>query len=450
MNIYEFTQIDKFAVGIFVLSLITLQSPATAKAWTDISYSPSLPLHANSALPSPFRDAPSNRAVSYRDFAMTSYDLKAGALLFIEGYVKNTGDRAGEEVVQVYLSYPALSSEPPMQLKAFQKLWLEPGDEKRVILSLSPKDYSFWSPGTESWMVQPGDYQVSIGPSADDIRYAKLLKVRGGSLDGRFYQAEEASLDGGAEIAKNHAGYAGAGFVNAMTAVGASLGFQVDVPASGAYRVSLRYANSSGEDRGLSIYVNGEKVRRTFLPFLANWETWNYKTESLYLNEGSNTISYRYDEGDSGNINLDGIIVNESPNLALHKAVTASSVESDETPPHYAVDGDPSTHWSSSFSDSQWLQIDLGEAFIIDSVVLKWESAFARSYTIERSLDGKVWKQLYYTSKGDGNVDEVNGLNTKIIPDQTRYLRVNTLKHDTEFGVSLWDFEVYASQPNPL
>lgn len=390
----------------------------------------------------PFGHGLSYTTFEYSDFAMTSYTPKAGNHLFLGVNVKNTGNRAGAEVVQLYLTYPSASSEPPKQLKEFRKVWLEPGEMKHVTFSLSPEQYSFWSAGSGSWTVHPGDYQALIGSSSRDIRQAKTFRIRGGSLDGTVYQAEEASLGGSAGIAQDHAGYTGASFVDGLTNVGASLSFQVNVPASAAYPVSLRYANNKGADRTLSIYVNGQKRRRTVLPNLANWEMWDYKTESLYLNAGRNTITYRYDEGDSANVNIDAVIVNEKPNLALNKAVAASSVESEQTPARHAVDGDPATRWSSSFSDPQWFQVDLGAPYALDSIVLKWETAHARAYAIEISLDGSSWKKLYETNYGDGNVDELNGLG---LLGSARYVRINSTARGTEFGISLWDLEVYGS-----
>lgn len=390
----------------------------------------------------PFGHGLSYTSFEYSDFSMTSYNVKAGQNIFLAVNVKNSGNRAGAEVVQFYLGYPSESSEPPKQLKFFRKIWLEAGEMRNVLFSLSPEQYSFWSAGSGSWIVQPGDYQASVGSSSRDIRQSKSFKISGGSLDGKIFQAEEASLGGGAATAQDHAGYTGQSFAASLTNVGASVSFDVNVPASAAYRVSLRYANSNGPDRTLSVYVNGQKIRKTVLPILANWDMWDYKTENLYLNAGRNTITYRYDDGDSANVNIDSIIVNEKPNLALNKPVTVSSVESDQTPARNAVDGDPSTRWSSSFGEPQWIQVDLGAVYALDSVVLRWETAHARGYKIETSLDGEKWKAVYETSTGDGNVDEVNG---SAWFGSARYVRVNAQKRGTEFGISLWDLEVYGS-----
>ncbi|MFE2045188.1 family 16 glycoside hydrolase [Streptomyces sp. NPDC059477] len=122
------------------------------------------------------------------------------------------------------------------------------------------------------------------------------------------YEAEEAKLSGGAGVTKEHQGHSGGGFVERFGTQGAGVTFHVDTPKKGTYDVGLRYANGPHPFNGtkkISVYVNGEKVRQTALPSTGGWTTWATKTERLSLRGGTNTISYRYDEGDDGHVNLD-------------------------------------------------------------------------------------------------------------------------------------------------
>ncbi|QUL57848.1 discoidin domain-containing protein [Paenibacillus tritici] len=123
------------------------------------------------------------------------------------------------------------------------------------------------------------------------------------------YEAEAAALSGGAKVNTDHSGYSGTGFVDGYLTQGPNTTFTVSVSAAGTRNVTLKYANASGSDKTLSIYVNGVKLRQTTLPNLANWDTWSTKAEALPLNSGSNTIAYKYDAGDTGNVNLDLITV---------------------------------------------------------------------------------------------------------------------------------------------
>jgi hypothetical protein len=123
------------------------------------------------------------------------------------------------------------------------------------------------------------------------------------------YQAESAALSGGAKVNMDHTGYSGTGFVDGYWTQGATTSFTVNVASAGNRDVTLKYANANGSASTISVYVNGTKIRQSSLPNLANWDTWGNKVEALNLNAGSNTIAYKYDAGDTGNINLDQITI---------------------------------------------------------------------------------------------------------------------------------------------
>lgn len=127
-------------------------------------------------------------------------------------------------------------------------------------------------------------------------------------------------------------------------------------------------------------------------------------------------------------------------NLALNKPVTCSSVENTGTACANAVDGSTSTRWGSAFADPQWISIDLGIIRPIARVVLRWEAAYGKSYQIQTSNDGVTWTTVYVTTTGDGGVDDLGGLNTS-----ARYIRMFGTVRSTQYGYSLWEFEVYSS-----
>ena len=85
--------------------------------------------------------------------------------------VENTGNVAGAEVVQVYLGVPA-AGEPPMRLVAFEKVWLGPGQRKRVRLEIDPAASSHpldvWDATADTWVAPTGEYQVYVGSSAEN------------------------------------------------------------------------------------------------------------------------------------------------------------------------------------------------------------------------------------------------------------------------------------------
>jgi beta-glucosidase len=80
----------------------------------------------------------------------------------------NTGQRAGSEVAQLYLTDPAAAGEPPYQLKGFQKVTLAPGHSQRIHFQITSQDMSYYQTATSGWAVAPGQYRVSIGSSERD------------------------------------------------------------------------------------------------------------------------------------------------------------------------------------------------------------------------------------------------------------------------------------------
>ncbi|TBL40685.1 penicillin acylase family protein [Verrucosispora sp. SN26_14.1] len=125
-------------------------------------------------------------------------------------------------------------------------------------------------------------------------------------------------------------------------------------------------------------------------------------------------------------------------NLATGRPVTASSSQLGNGAAR-AVDGDLNTRWASSWSDNQWLRVDLGSVRQVGRVALAWESAYARSYRVEVSDDGATWRTVWSTTAGDGGTDVLT-----FAPQQARYVRVYGLTRATTYGFSLWELSAYA------
>ncbi len=123
--------------------------------------------------------------------------------------------------------------------------------------------------------------------------------------------------------------------------------------------------------------------------------------------------------------------------LSQGRTATASSTEGGGTPASAAVDGDTGTRWSSTFSDPQWLQVDLGSSRHICGVDLRWEAAYATEFTIQASADGTAWTDLKSVTDGTGgNVSyDVSGTG--------RYVRVYGTARATGYGYSLWEVAVH-------
>jgi hypothetical protein len=125
--------------------------------------------------------------------------------------------------------------------------------------------------------------------------------------------------------------------------------------------------------------------------------------------------------------------------ISQGRPATASSTENAGTPAADAVDGNTATRWSSAASDPQWLQVDLGATSTISQVVLNWETAYGKAFTIQTSDDGSSWTAIYSTTTGTG------GNQTLDVSGSGRYVRMYGTARGTQYGYSLWEFQVYGT-----
>ncbi len=112
--------------------------------------------------------------LSYTKFDYSDLAMKKGedieTLQTITCTVTNTGDRDGEEVVQLYIHDRVASvSQPPMLLKAFQRVFLKKGESKQITFHLKKNDLAIYDAAMQ-YVVEPGDFRVMVGAASDDIR----------------------------------------------------------------------------------------------------------------------------------------------------------------------------------------------------------------------------------------------------------------------------------------
>ena len=85
--------------------------------------------------------------------------------------VKNTGKKAGAEVAQLYISDVKSSlPRPTKELKGFEKIFLNPGEEKEVSITVDKAALSFFDADKHAWVAEPGDFEALIGNSSDNIK----------------------------------------------------------------------------------------------------------------------------------------------------------------------------------------------------------------------------------------------------------------------------------------
>ncbi len=105
------------------------------------------------------------------EYADLSVELAGEGSWSVEVTVKNTGERAGAEVVQLYVEDRSSGADrPARELRGFDKVWLDPGEQRRVQLFLDAHDLEYFDEASDAWTHAPGEYGVHVGSSYRDIR----------------------------------------------------------------------------------------------------------------------------------------------------------------------------------------------------------------------------------------------------------------------------------------
>jgi beta-glucosidase len=119
----------------------------------------------------PFGHGLSYTTFAYETLQVSKPSVKPGDTVEVSLQVRNTGSRAGDEVVQLYLrDVQASLPRPPKELKGFRRVHLEPGEARTLKFTLDPAAMSFYDPQKGDWIAEPGTFEVLLGASSRDIR----------------------------------------------------------------------------------------------------------------------------------------------------------------------------------------------------------------------------------------------------------------------------------------
>ncbi len=118
---------------------------------------------------------PFGHGLSYTRFAYSGLkwpeQVETGQDFEVSLTVENIGDVAGQEVVQFYIrDMEATLMRPIKELKGFEKVYLAPGEKTVVTFTLTPRALSYYDPHLPGWVAEPGEFEVLVGASSQDIR----------------------------------------------------------------------------------------------------------------------------------------------------------------------------------------------------------------------------------------------------------------------------------------
>jgi beta-glucosidase len=129
----------------------------------------------------PFGYGLSYSKFEYSNLKLSSTELDAGSPLTVDVDVKNTSGKAGDEVVELYITYPKMPGAPLRALRGFSRVHVEPGQAQHVKLTLRPRDLSYVNEAGDR-MVSAGDYTISTGggqPGTGAAQATAQLSIRG-------------------------------------------------------------------------------------------------------------------------------------------------------------------------------------------------------------------------------------------------------------------------------
>jgi beta-glucosidase len=126
----------------------------------------------------PFGHGLSYTTFKYGGLKLSAGKIKADGKLNISVDVKNTGKRAGDEVVQLYVHQVKSSvKRPAKELRGFQRISLKPGEKQTVVFTLPAEKLALWDEKTHGFVVEPGAFDVMMGASSADIRLKDQVEV---------------------------------------------------------------------------------------------------------------------------------------------------------------------------------------------------------------------------------------------------------------------------------
>ena len=180
-----------------------------------------------------------------------------------------------------------------------------------------------------------------------------------------------------------------------------------------------------------------------------NWVVYNYlptrKTVHVYNGSSSTLVTSFAVNGHSFYTNFEYAPSLGGINMAKGAPVTVSSTKGTNVGAN-AVDGNPSTRWSSAYSDPQSIYVDLGGIYAITEIRLKWGSSYGKNYLLQVSNDAATWTTIQtVTNNTTAGLLDYPGLSTS-----GRYVRMYGTARGTKQGYALDEFEVYVQGDTDL
>ena len=107
--------------------------------------------------------------LSYTTYAYSGLSVTSGEITIVSFTVKNTGERAGTEIAEIYASLPDAAGEPPSRLIGWTRVELAPGESKEVSMQVNRDRLTIYDETSDSWTLIPGKYTIRVGRSSENL-----------------------------------------------------------------------------------------------------------------------------------------------------------------------------------------------------------------------------------------------------------------------------------------
>jgi len=378
--------------------------------------------------------------LSYTTFSYNSINIldnspDYGQNVIVEVNITNTGDRFGEEVVQLYLTFPDTGLPmPDKQLKGFSRIGLESGESTTVLFEIEPEDLYVFDETIGEYDILTGLYTVKVGGSSDNLPLLSSFTINPAEAKpdleptALLYYPPYPRL-GDTVIFYTNIINKGLQNVNNTNIQGQIL-VENQLIAEMAvnafiHKGGMIQAEALGNVDGNNYWIADEtgNIQATI-----NLDTDNTISECNESNNSISTIITVYDT----------IIEPLERNLAWKKPITVSSVFDDSV--HngdWAVDGLRNSKWLSLGNENEFVEIDLQAIYQLKRIVLKWSSAYANEFIVFTSVDQTDWNNIADITDFEGGNIEFN------IDETARFIRIETQNPENGVNFGLYEVQAY-------
>lgn len=347
--------------------------------------------------------------LSYTSFNYNSINIQNNSVNYgddvhITVNLTNTGDRYGEEVVQLYVTHPESALPmPEKQLKGFNRIGLNSGESADVSFMITPQHLYYFDEETDSYDVMPGDYTIRAGGASDNLPLSASFSIQSATAKPDLEPSGLFSYPPFPQVGDTVIFYANIKNRGVADINNQLITAEIKVENQLVSKISANHSIIKGgmiQSEAL-VPINGKNFWIAEAPGDYNISiNVDYNNSIAECNEDNNFFSRILTVYDT-------IIDPMEVNLAWRKPIIASSVsDTINYRAEWAVDGFRNSKWMSAGNNNEFIQIDLLNNYSLNKIAINWYSiwndCYALDYNLLVSVDTINWVLLHDISGANG------------------------------------------------